>query len=113
MRPETPGVWAKDLIPNFSIIKIQAWVITPWSVKSIPRGTTYHGTVGCIEPPDQGLYSFVCQDGKGSFSGGSRIWWKGGRELSQTRAKPLFEARSGERGVGQGGGCPPSLCGFY
>ena len=31
----------------------------------------------------------------------------GGRELSQTRAKPLFEARSGERGVGQGGGVSP------
>ena len=33
----------------------------------------------------------------------------GGRELSETR---VFEARSGERGVGQGGGCPPSLCGI-
>ena len=31
----------------------------------------------------------------------------GGRELSQSRAKPLFEARMGER-VDEGGGAPPT-----
>ena len=28
-------------------------------VKSMPKGTTYHSTVDCIEPPVQGLYSLV------------------------------------------------------
>ena len=27
----------------------------PWEIKSIPRGTTYHMTAGCIETPVQGL----------------------------------------------------------
>ena len=35
----------------------------------------------------------------------------GGVELVKTRAKPLIEGRSAERGVGMGGGCPPSLFG--
>ena len=67
-----------------------------------------HGAFGAvIKQVLQASQVGICRLG----SGGSRIWWKGGRELSQIRAKPLFEARSGERGVGQGGGCPPSLCG--
>ena len=47
----------------------------------------------------------VADPGFGGGGGG------GERDLSYTRAKSLFEARSGERGVGQGGGCPPSPCG--
>ena len=39
--------------------------------------------------------------------GGSRKLWVGGVEFVWTRAKPLIEGRSAERGVGMGGGVPP------
>ena len=58
-----PRVWANDSIPNLAIIG--NFTLSNgqgrhsrrflWGVKSIPRGTTYHWTVGCIEPP-QRLY---------------------------------------------------------
>ena len=47
-------------------------VVTPWGswegVKSIPRGTTYHVTVGCIEPESKNSTPFYAgREGKGSF----------------------------------------------
>ena len=64
MRPEALGMWVKDLIPNFAIIGNCRLVKyhslegpgRGGGVKYIPRGTTNRGTVGFVEPPDQGLY---------------------------------------------------------
>ena len=71
MRSEAPGVWV-DFIPNVVIFRncrlgnVQGHHSVE-GVKSIPRGTTYHRTVGFIEPPVQGLCSLLCRQGKGSF----------------------------------------------
>ena len=61
IRREAPGVWAKDLIPNFAIIGNcrlrNGQVVTPWRILGGGelRLATYHGTVDVRETPVQGL----------------------------------------------------------
>ena len=56
------AVWAKDLIPNIGNCRLRneqgrhSLKGPGRGMKSISRGSTYHTTVGCIQPPFQGLF---------------------------------------------------------